>query len=186
MGRDDAIRSAAAELFHLRGFSAVGVDEIGARAGVSGPAIYRHFSGKDEILAELFEQGMDDIVRVTGRRFDDPHEELLHMAREHARHVLSDLQLAGVWTREHRSLVEPHRGRYQRRARSYLERWRTCIARCYPEAPEPWVTIAAHATLGTLNSLPAWPPAATRANELPRQVAAHVVSALRWLEADAG
>lgn len=43
--------AAATELFATEGFAAVGIDDIGAAVGVSGPAIYRHFRGKDAVLA---------------------------------------------------------------------------------------------------------------------------------------
>ncbi|MCV7102827.1 helix-turn-helix domain-containing protein [Mycobacterium palustre] len=39
--RSEQIRRTAMHLFHERGFDGVGVDLIGEKAGVSGPAIYR-------------------------------------------------------------------------------------------------------------------------------------------------
>src|ERR1700754_4215127 len=36
-----------------RGFLAVRLEDIGAAAGVSGPAIYRHFPNKEALLVEL-------------------------------------------------------------------------------------------------------------------------------------
>lgn len=43
----------AAEMFRQRGFVQVGVDDIGAAAGLSGPAVYRYFAGKQELLEEV-------------------------------------------------------------------------------------------------------------------------------------
>ena len=40
---------ASAELFAARGFRAVSIDEIGHAAGISGPAVYRHFATKADI-----------------------------------------------------------------------------------------------------------------------------------------
>ena len=60
--RDREILKAAARLFARRGFHAVGVDEIGEAAGVTGPAIYRHFGSKDEILGALFETASSDVL----------------------------------------------------------------------------------------------------------------------------
>src|SRR6058998_3763722 len=94
--RQQRILDAAAELFFERGFAAVGVDEIGQRAGVTGPAIYRHFSGKDEILATLFDDAIDRLVDATAGEFDDPREELDALVRGHARFVLGERKLAGV------------------------------------------------------------------------------------------
>src|ERR1700746_63182 len=45
--------SAAERLFAERGFLAVRLEDIGAAAGVSGPAIYRHFPNKEALLVEL-------------------------------------------------------------------------------------------------------------------------------------
>ena len=47
------IMDAALDLFSEKGYAAVGVDEIGAAAGVKGPAIYHYFKGKEAILNEL-------------------------------------------------------------------------------------------------------------------------------------
>ncbi len=56
------ILEAAAGLFKERGYSAASIDAIGALAGVSGPAIYRHFSGKPEILIALLEGAVQKAV----------------------------------------------------------------------------------------------------------------------------
>jgi AcrR family transcriptional regulator len=166
VARDEKIRSAAAELFYRRGYAAVGVDEIGEAAGVTGPAIYRHFKGKDEILAALFDEGMDEIVRLTGGTFDDPFDELAHLIREHARYVLSDTHVASVWIREDRSLIDPYRKRYLRRARKYFDRWRDCVQACYPDASGDEAACAVFAVLGMLNSIPSWPPAAQKTGDV--------------------
>jgi AcrR family transcriptional regulator len=54
--RRAAILAAAAELFRERGFRATSLDDIGAVAGISGPAIYRHFTSKHQILSLLIEE----------------------------------------------------------------------------------------------------------------------------------
>lgn len=51
--RRERILLAAADLFARRGFVAVGVDDIAAEVGVTGPAIYRHFRNKQALLDEL-------------------------------------------------------------------------------------------------------------------------------------
>jgi len=54
--RRAAILAAAADLFRQRGFRATSLDDIGAVAGVSGPAIYRYFTSKHELLSSLIEE----------------------------------------------------------------------------------------------------------------------------------
>lgn len=51
----DRIRAAARELFYLRGFRGVGVDEIVARAGVTKPSLYRGFASKDALVVACLE-----------------------------------------------------------------------------------------------------------------------------------
>src|SRR5690554_865254 len=45
--------TAAARLFAERGFDRVSMEDLGAAAGVSGPAVYRHFPSKQAVLAAL-------------------------------------------------------------------------------------------------------------------------------------
>ena len=51
--RRDQILVEAARLFARHGFHGTSIDGIGAAAGVSGPAIYRHFPSKEGLLAEM-------------------------------------------------------------------------------------------------------------------------------------
>lgn len=157
MSRDEEILNAAAILFRERGYAAVGVDEIGGAVGVTGPAIYRHFTGKDEILATLFEEGMDEVFRVTSQEFDDPFEALAHIVREHALHVLRNPMLAGVWIHESRSLSPTHKRRFLRRAERYIERWSDVLGRCYPSASQTAIHTAAYSAIGSINAISNWP-----------------------------
>src|SRR5882757_10492286 len=51
--RREQILAAAAELFAHHGFHGVGINDIGAAVGISGPALYRHFRSKDSVLGEM-------------------------------------------------------------------------------------------------------------------------------------
>ena len=51
--RQDALVRAASALFARKGFGAVSIEELGAAVGVSGPALYRHFAGKQALLGEI-------------------------------------------------------------------------------------------------------------------------------------
>ena len=165
--RHKNILEAATELFYAHSFAAVGMDAIGERAGVTGPAVYRHFSGKNEILATLFDEAIDGLVLATGNTFDDPIEELEYLVRGHAKYVLEQRKLAGVKIREERSLAGPSRKRLHARERRYVERWIECVGRCYPDMPADAQISAAHSAIGMLNSLATFPPEALRADDLP-------------------
>jgi AcrR family transcriptional regulator len=51
--RRDQLLGAAALLFRRRGYHSVGVDDIGAAAGMSGPAVYRYFPSKQVLLRDV-------------------------------------------------------------------------------------------------------------------------------------
>ncbi|WP_354698536.1 TetR/AcrR family transcriptional regulator [Paraconexibacter sp. AEG42_29] len=148
----EKILEVAAELFYTRGFNAVGVDQIGAGAGISGPAIYRHFAGKDEILATLFEHAIDDVLVETASEFDDPHEALEHHVRAHATYAMRDRRMAAILIHEGRSLADPYRRRLDRRQADYVAGFAAKVEACYPDAksrslPATWAAVA------TLNSI---------------------------------
>jgi AcrR family transcriptional regulator len=111
MARHQEILRVAERLFYERGYGAVGVDLIGAESGVTGPAIYSHFSGKAEILAALFDGAMDRMLVLAGPVRDDPVDELRHLAKQHAQFVLENRELLTVYTREDRALPDEARRR---------------------------------------------------------------------------
>jgi len=55
------LTAAAAELFAARGYDAVGVEEVAAAVGVTGPSVYRHFGDKQALLAEVVLTGLADL-----------------------------------------------------------------------------------------------------------------------------
>lgn len=59
--RRDAIIEAAALLFRRRGYPDVGIDDIGASAGISGPALYRYFDGKHDLFEAVVRGYIEDL-----------------------------------------------------------------------------------------------------------------------------
>ncbi len=56
------ILSAAAEMFQKHGYAAASIDAIALASGVSGPAIYRYFRRKSELLVALLEAAATEAV----------------------------------------------------------------------------------------------------------------------------
>lgn len=56
------ILQAAAAMFRDHGYAAASVDAIAAASGISGPGIYRYFSGKAELLLALLEAAVSDTL----------------------------------------------------------------------------------------------------------------------------
>ena len=188
MERERAILDAAAELFYESGFHGVSVDAIGARAGLSGPAIYRTFAGKDEILATLLHETLDHLITSASMVSDDPERDLADLIRHEIEVTIANRSLISIYQREVRSLVEPWKRQYLRRMRTYADRWEAAVARRYPDAPEGRVVMCVQAVLGLIHSVTYWPSSALNSPELAEFVyslAIGPLSALADVEAGA-
>jgi AcrR family transcriptional regulator len=80
--RTAAILDAARHLFRVRGYPGTTVADIGSHAGISGPGIYRHFTGKRAILLELVEEAIAAHAAAAdaARRLPDRDARIQHAA----------------------------------------------------------------------------------------------------------
>ena len=166
MVKERQILDAAAQAFHEKGFHGVGVDELGVRAGLSGPSIYRHFSGKDEILATLLNEAMDELLSAAVPVHDDPEQDLQRALRHHVRFALANRQLVTLHQREVRSLADPWARSFARRRGQYTRRWEALVARRFPDLDDQAVAATTQACLGTVFSVAAWPDRALAVADL--------------------
>ncbi|WP_104816196.1 TetR/AcrR family transcriptional regulator [Kitasatospora sp. MMS16-BH015] len=159
--RRDQIRREAARLFAARGFLGVGVDEIGKAVGISGPGLYRHFSGKDAMLADLL-VGISERLLEEGRRrvgeAGSATGALDALIGGHVDFALNDRDLIILHDRELLHLKEEDRRRVRRLQRGYVELWVEVVREAFPPlaTPEAAATAraAVHAVFGLLNSTP--------------------------------
>jgi AcrR family transcriptional regulator len=82
----ERILEASLECFADRGYEATTMNEIGRRAGVTGPAIYRHFTGKQQLFAEVWRWASGDLISGAIARAEvlSPAEAALELLRAHA------------------------------------------------------------------------------------------------------
>jgi AcrR family transcriptional regulator len=155
--RREQILREAARLFAERGFHGVGVDEIGAAVGISGPGLYRHFPGKDAMLAELL-VGISDRLLTAGRmrvaETPDPAGALDALIRGHIDFAIDDRPLITLHDRELDRLRESDRKLVRQLQRQYVEEWVGVVRRVYSAATELEARAAVHAVFGLLNSTP--------------------------------
>lgn len=155
--RRDALHAAAARLFAERGFERVSLEDLGAAVGVSGPAVYRHFSSKQAVLAALLVGASEGLLAggaAVVERESDPARALRELIAFHVDFALRDREVIRVQDRDLDSLAEPERHAVRTLQRKYVELWVEVLARLDPEAPRPTLRTRAHATFGLLNSTP--------------------------------
>jgi AcrR family transcriptional regulator len=154
--RRQLIMERAAELFYERGFHATGIDEIGEAAGVSGPAIYRHFKSKDDLLLAILEQHIDYVAAVTeAARVEDGDA-----AAQLERHVRAQVQLAveaphmgALIAQELTNLPAADRPRIVRKIRLNRAEWLHVLAEARPDLPETALRIRMHGIVGLIRDM---------------------------------
>jgi len=155
--RRQQILDAAADLFARHGFHGVTVDDLGAAVGVSGPALYHHFSSKEELLGEmlvnisqvLLEGGRQQVAAGAG-----PAEALDGLLRAHIEFALDRTSLITVHQRELVHAPEPQRKRVRALQNEYAELWVEVLQRLHPGLDSRNGRAGAHAVFGLLNSTP--------------------------------
>ncbi|MFE3449555.1 TetR/AcrR family transcriptional regulator [Nonomuraea sp. NPDC059194] len=155
--RRDEILEAAATLFAARGYHGVSIEDLGAAVGVSGPALYRHFSGKEALLVEMLTDISTRlreaaVAVVTTAHGPEPALEALLDAQ--ITFALEQPALITVHDRELGNVPEPHRRQIRRLQRLYVEEWVTVLSELHPSCPPPRLRAATHAVFGLLNSTP--------------------------------
>jgi AcrR family transcriptional regulator len=149
--------AAAAELFARHGFHGVGIDDIGAAVGISGPALYRHFRSKDAMLGEMLTSISEVLLeggQVRAERFPDPGELLSELVRFHVDFALDNPALITVQERNLGNLTDPDRRRVRALQRRYVEVWVQAVEEVVAGIDEPSARAAAHAVFGLINSTP--------------------------------
>ncbi|WP_395726872.1 DUF2087 domain-containing protein [Nakamurella sp.] len=155
--RREAILAAAAQLFADRGYAAVGMDDIGAAAGVTGPAIYRHFGAKASVLTAVFDRVIDavayDRVEVSAAP-DSPEQDaarLRELVVKYADAVCGRRRLMAVFVREVHHLPAEDRTLLDERQRVLVRKWRTLLGHAHPDWDVERVRTAVHGAFGMLN-----------------------------------
>ena len=156
--RRDEILLVAARLFAERGYQGVGMDDIGAAVGISGPALYKHFRGKEAMLTELLVDISERLLtrgRSCARDADaDPLRTLAELIDGQIDFALGRPDLITLHDRALALVPEPERRRIRRAQRAYVQIWVEVTRKVHPALDERTATAAVHATFGLINSTP--------------------------------
>lgn len=166
-GRREAILAAALTLFCERGFHAVGIDEIGTAAGISGPGVYRHFPSKNSLLVALLD-GLGERMLATAEEVqkagDPPEEALEQLIAFQVAMAVRERALLAVWQQDGQSLPKPEQDRLRDREEGYAALWEATLAQLRPDLGPDETRTVVRAALGAINSIafhdPGLPPPA--------------------------
>lgn len=138
---------AAADLFAARGYHEVGIDDIGAAAGITGPGVYRHFPSKQALLQALCDLA---VGRMLGAAV--AAEGLEALVDLHVEFVVREKALIRVWLREQWSLDKAARRASVAQLRDYEQVWQQALTARRPELDAAVAALLVSSVLGMLNA----------------------------------
>ncbi|TQR88305.1 TetR/AcrR family transcriptional regulator [Mycobacterium hodleri] len=154
--RRSQLIAAAERLIAEHGFLGVRLEDIGAAAGVSGPAIYRHFPNKEALLVELLVgistrllAGATDVVADV-----EPTDALDGLVDFHLDFVFTEPDLIRIQDRDLAQLPVAAMRQVRRAQRQYVEIWVDVLRSLDDDLDEDDARLMAHAAFGLLNSTP--------------------------------
>jgi AcrR family transcriptional regulator len=174
--RRKQLLAAAARLIAERGYAGVRLEDIGAEAGISGPAVYRHFPNKEAVLTEILldaSRRLHDGGLAVADGSQNAVDALAALIDFHLDFAVSGADVIRIQDRDMHVLPEEARHQVRLMQRRYVERWVAVLRQLDPDLDAPSGRVKAHAVFGLLNSTPhsGKPVPAARTRQLLREMA---------------
>jgi len=161
VSRREAILNSALSLFRAKGYHGVGIDEIGDAAGISGPAVYRHYASKSDILLDAYDRvgsrvavGVEDAI-AGALSADDA---LGRLIQSYVTIAFDNVDLIIATGREGTDLPASDRPRLSRQRRDIGEAWARVVIPLRPDLSEPEVRSHVRVVFPMVNQLAQLPP----------------------------
>jgi AcrR family transcriptional regulator len=156
--RRDEILQIAVSMFAARGYHGVSMDDIGSAAGVTGPALYHHFAGKEAMLVAALIPVSEGLLHGgkerVARHPEDARAALADLIDFHVDFALENPAVIALHLHELDRLPEEPRRQIRRLQRLYVEEWVNVLARLRPELEAAEARVLAHSAFGLMNSTP--------------------------------
>lgn len=138
--RSERMLAEAARLFSTRGYAAVGIEDIGAAVGVTGPALYHHFSSKAELLDQIVRRQDEWLRLLLARAVADgrsAEESMRSLMRSFAQLGADEPDLLAITVSETRHLPVDAVQRYRRVRLDCIAQWGRMLQAVRPELSPP-------------------------------------------------
>ena len=156
--RKAQILTAAAEAFSERGYHPVGIEEIAATVGISGPALYRHFPTKYALFASAVLRLADSLLAATDPAVitrEDPEDRLDAVIGAVIRTTIDNRRTGGLYRWEGRYLVGDDRRALRRSMATLHERVTNPLQQLRPDLSEADAAMLATASISAVASITA-------------------------------
>lgn len=155
--RREQILTSAASLFAQRGYLGVSVNDIGEACGISGPALYKHFSGKEQLLAESLTTISERLLHEGALRVASAgtsQQALESLIEWHVSFALSEPTLIILQEREWANLTPEAQDAVRTLQRAYIDLWVDALSHVRSDWDRATARAAAQAMFGLINSTP--------------------------------
>lgn len=151
------LADAAADLFRRHGYHAVSINDIAAAAGVTGPAVYRHFRGKQDLLAHVLLTGLDVFSLVTEEALapqeTGPAEALDRLLGAVAALAVERREATALWRWQGSHLDRADQAKIRRRGAEIMEQWVLALRDARPELAPDEAELLSWAALSVFGSV---------------------------------
>jgi AcrR family transcriptional regulator len=156
--RRDEILEIAVGLFVSHGYHGVSMDNIGTAAGVTGPALYHHFTNKEAMLVAAIKPVSEGLLsgarECVAASEGEARAALRRLVDFHVDFALANPAVIALHLHELNRLPEEPRREIRRLQRQYVEVWVEVLTRIRDGLDAAEARVLAHAAFGLLNSTP--------------------------------
>ncbi len=171
--RRDQIAHAGVALFAARGYHDASIEDIAAAVGLTPSGVYRHVSGKSEILRMACERAAValDAAAEEALQCEDDAAALPILERAYIDFAVDDRDLMGVYAADVGALEAEDQRRLRRLQRDHVDDWVELLGRVRPDLEPRSRRFLVHAGLNVVADLSVafrhLPPAAAKARIAP-------------------
>jgi AcrR family transcriptional regulator len=154
--RREQLIASAASSFRRRGYAGVGIDDFGADSGVAGPAIYRYFDSKADVLVAVINRFQEWVAHENSRALraaDADSAVLAGLVAGYLRVGMEATDLLAVTLTESRYLPEGSTERFRRMLADDLGEWAHWLRVARPELAETDVQALVNASRTVIDDL---------------------------------
>jgi AcrR family transcriptional regulator len=152
--RREEILTSAVELISERGFAGVSMDDIGAVVGIVGPALYKYFPSKADLLAAVLIRGDEWLQRDLSRVFAQaggPEHAMSELVRAYNTLAYDNPHLARVLVSESHHLSDAAYQQTRAAQHAYLDEWVHLLRQVHSDWTPVEARIRVHAVQMLIN-----------------------------------
>jgi AcrR family transcriptional regulator len=154
--RQEALLTAAARLLATNGYQAVGVDDIGAEAGVTGPALYYHFENKAAILMASLQRCLQAMLFDLSAAIDSsksPGEALNKLVGYFVRTCMEHGHVVVTLQREAVNLPADERRLVAQADQDYRDEWVALLVAHREDLSNPEAQVLVRAAIASISGI---------------------------------